>query len=140
MKNKKIGRDIHIVSNKIKRKMDAAVHQFGITHTQFHIMHYIYLQDRAVYQKDIENAFNLRRSTVSKILSLLEKKELIAKQSVETDARLKQIALTDKGIAKHDQVDNNTFDEINKELLSKIENDDLEIFYKVLNKLSELTD
>lgn len=139
MKNRKIGRDIHIVANKIKRKMDSAVLKFDITHTQFHVLIYIEYHEGAVYQKDIENAFNLRRSTVSKILSLLEKKGYITKQNVETDARLKHIVITEKGRLQLEQVEN-TFMEINKHLTSNIDPQELDTFYKVLDELSELAD
>lgn len=53
-------------------------------------------QDRPIYQKDIEKAFNVTRSTASKVLTLMEKKGFVQRHSVETDARLRQIVLTEK--------------------------------------------
>jgi len=56
-----------------------------------------YLADnsgRDVFQKDIENHFTITRSTASKVLSLMESKGLITRQSVARDARLKKIVLT----------------------------------------------
>ena len=50
---------------------------------------------RDVYQKDIEDAFGITRSTVSRVVDLMEKKGLIARCSVEHDARLKKLVLTD---------------------------------------------
>lgn len=138
MKNRIIGRDIHIVANKIKRKMDSAIAEFNITHTQFHIMMFIAEQKESIYQRDIENAFNLRRSTISKILSLLENKQLIKRICVPSDARLKEIMITAEGIDCLDKV-SNTFNKINNNLLKSIDKDELEIFYKVLNQLSDMT-
>ena len=54
--------------------------------------------DRDIYQKDIESEFAISRSTVTNILKLMEKKGYITRESVASDARLKKIALTDKGI------------------------------------------
>lgn len=50
-----------------------------------------------IYQKDIESEFAISRSTVTNILKLMEKKGYITRTSVESDARLKKISLTDKG-------------------------------------------
>ena len=51
-------------------------------------------------QKDFEQQFNIRRSTASNILALIEKNGLIQRESVPYDARLKKIVLTDKAIEK----------------------------------------
>ena len=44
----------------------------------------------------IEKQFDIRRSTVTNILQGMEKQELIIRKSVNNDARLKMILLTDK--------------------------------------------
>lgn len=54
-------------------------------------------QDKAVYQKTIESDFGIKRSTVTTILQLMEKKGYIRREAVEGDARLKRIFLTDQG-------------------------------------------
>ena len=51
---------------------------------------------REVYQRDLEDEFGITRSTASKVLILLEKKGLIARESVSHDARLKKITLTER--------------------------------------------
>lgn len=52
--------------------------------------------DHDVFQKDIEKAFGITRSTASKVINLMEQKGLVEKQSVSYDARLKKIVMTDK--------------------------------------------
>ena len=52
--------------------------------------------DRDVFQRDLEENFLIRRSTVSKILKLMEQKDLIRRESVDYDARLKKLVLTPK--------------------------------------------
>ena len=49
-----------------------------------------------IFQKDIEDHFTITRSTASRVLSLMERKGLILRQSVARDARLKKIVLTQK--------------------------------------------
>lgn len=52
-------------------------------------------EGRDVFQRDLEQNFGITRSTVSKVLSLLEKKELIKRESVSHDARLRKLVLTE---------------------------------------------
>ena len=47
-----------------------------------------------MYQKDIEEEFRIRKSTVTGILKLLEKNGFIRRESVPQDARLKRIVPT----------------------------------------------
>ena len=51
----------------------------------------------------MEKEFQIRRSTVTGTLQLLEKKGFIRRESVEWDARLKKVVPTDKaeGIREH---------------------------------------
>ncbi len=58
-----------------------------------------YLDDHRgqdVFQKDLENAFKIRRSTVSKTVELMEQKQLLIRESVNGDARMKKLRLTSK--------------------------------------------
>ena len=52
-----------------------------------------------LYQKDIEKAFGITRSTASRVLSLMEEKNQIQRRGVHHDARLKQVTLTDHSLA-----------------------------------------
>lgn len=52
-----------------------------------------------VYQKDIERAFGITRSTASRVLMLMEQKGLVLRSGVEHDARLKRVTLTDRSRA-----------------------------------------
>ena len=54
-----------------------------------------------IYQRDLENTFSITRSTVSKVVKLMESKGLIRRESVFHDARLKKLLLTDKGREVH---------------------------------------
>jgi len=78
-------------------------------------------QGHDVFQKDIEEAFLVRPSTVSKAIKLMEKKELIKRESVEYDARLKKLVLTPKA----------------HELSEFIKDDVCEIYHKLTDGLTE---
>ena len=69
------------------------------------ILAYLYnSRDREVFQRDIERAFSITRSTVTNILQLMEKKGYIRRVSVPQDARLKRLILTDAGAEAHQQI------------------------------------
>ena len=61
-------------------------------------------QGRDVYQRDIEQWFNIRRSSVTAMLQGMEQDGFITRCSVEKDARLKRLAVTPKGVAYHDRI------------------------------------
>lgn len=51
---------------------------------------------RDVFQRDFEEEFGITRSTASKVMILLEKKGIISRVPVASDARLKKVVLTDR--------------------------------------------
>jgi DNA-binding MarR family transcriptional regulator len=86
--------------------MHNATAKFGITGLQSRTLSYIYFlgKDGNVFQKDIEKAFNIRRSTASELIKKLEEKDYIKRESVIGDARLKKLLLTNLGITLHNKI------------------------------------
>lgn len=84
---------INLLSHKLKKQMNAALSDLNITGVQSRILGYIikHLQDGPVFQKDVEDAFGLSRSTATGILQLLERDGVIRRESVAYDARLKSL-------------------------------------------------
>lgn len=58
-------------------------------------------RQRDVFQRDVEAEFNISRSTTSSMLTLMDEKGLITRQSVPGDARLKKLTLTEKAVTLH---------------------------------------
>ena len=65
------------------------------------ILGFIIDEEGDVFQKDIEQMFTLRRSTVSGVLSSMEESGLIIRERVKSDARLRKITATEKGKKQH---------------------------------------
>lgn len=104
-----ISREVQIVSNLIYRRLYHATQDLGgedFTHRQGQIIHFLLThQDRApLFQRDIEEAFSIRRPTATGILQLMEKNGLLRRESVDYDARLKRLILTDKALALHARI------------------------------------
>ena len=85
---KDCGMWINILSHMLKKRMNANTQSLGITGVQSHVMHYILVKcaDGPVFQRDVERAFSLSRSTATGILQLMEKNDLIRRESVASDA------------------------------------------------------
>ena len=76
-----------------------------VTATHGWMIGYLYHhRDREIFQKDMEADFHMAKSSVTAALQNLEKNGYIVRVSVERDARLKKIELTEAGIGFHDDI------------------------------------
>jgi len=101
------------------------------------ILGYLYHhREDEIFQRDIENEFLIRRSTVTGILQLMEKNGLIFRQSVAKDARLKQLKLTPKAIAANERIEAK-IDRMEAKLIRDIGEADLKIFYAVTEQMKK---
>ena len=93
-------------------------------------------KDKEIFQKDIENQFVIRRSTVSGILKLMEKKGYIIREGVSYDARLKKLTLTEKSwdfVSKTmEKVDENE-----EKLRNGLSVEELDSFFRTLEKIKQ---
>lgn len=139
MECKEIAKEVKALANLLKRRLDNAITKVSdenITSVQVLILGFIDETKEDVYQKDIEKQFDIRRSTVTNILHGMEKQELIERQAVNNDARLKKIILTSK--AK--DILNVLNDEVTKTqklLIKDIPETHLEIYFSVIKKMKE---
>ena len=75
----------------------------GVSRVNAQILSYLATHEgEDVFQRDIEEVFSIRRSTVSKVVQLMETKGLIDREAVASDARLKRLKLTDKARCIHE--------------------------------------
>lgn len=97
---------INMLSHKLKKRMNAAVAEFGITGVQSRVMRYVMegCEKGPVFQRDVERAFAMSRSTATGILQLLEKNGVLRRESVPEDARLKSLVPTERAAQMHARV------------------------------------
>ena len=93
---KDCGAQINLLSRMLKRRLNVTLQGLGITAIQSRVMFYIMEHSRQgpVFQRDVERAFSLSRSTATGILQQLEEKGLLRRESVPSDARLKNLVPT----------------------------------------------
>ena len=103
-----IGFKIRMLANIIKRDFEKGKTELGINLPKgingWAISYFYNNSDKDIFQKDFEAEFSIRRSTASNILKTMEQNGFIKRISVENDARLKKIVLTEKAVDIHKAV------------------------------------
>lgn len=135
-----IGKRIHIISNRIKRRMDREIASFGLTRSQHVILRYLQKNsDKDIFQKYIEEEFDLRRSTVSSMLTHLEQKGYVQRESVSYDARLKKITITPAGCHILETMCA-VVDNFEKRIEAALTPNEISMLFDILDKLWDITD
>lgn len=137
MEKRYIGPTVRRLNNLIKREAEkSAVKQEIDNLTGLHgwVIRYISEQSGSVFQRDLEQKFSCRRSTMSNVLALMEKNGLIIRKVSERDARLKEIVLTEQAKKVHEMAKAD-IKKLDKRLTDGITREELEIFYSVADKI-----
>ncbi|MGN0597982.1 MAG: MarR family winged helix-turn-helix transcriptional regulator [Ruminiclostridium sp.] len=134
-----LGFKINTISHLIKRGMDMKNESANIpelTRSQVWVIKYLSEECKNVdiYQRDLEKAFNIRRSTATGMLQLMEKKGLIRRLPVPHDARMKKLVLTDYAIQISERMEKN-IDTMEETLRKGITEEEIRVFNTVCNKI-----
>lgn len=124
--------------NLIKRELDCSGRKTCfeapvIPNAKF-LVYLIHNQDRDVFQKDFEEAFSLRPSTISRSLRMLEEQGWIDRTVSPYDSRLKKITLTEKSLSLTDSFEN-ALKNVFQKMMRDIPDDELESFFGTLSKM-----
>lgn len=96
---REVGVTVRNLFNTIRRYLEGRrIAEDGLTPMQGRILGYVAHQPGDVFQRDIEREFEIRRSTASAILGVLERDGLLTREPVQSDARLKKLRLTDAAL------------------------------------------
>lgn len=104
----RIGKELRSLNNVIKRyvkNMTNYQYAKNISGANGWIITYLAEnQNREIFQKDLEKQFSVTRSTASKVIKGMEEKDLIIREGVPEDARLKRLRLTEKALEMHNAI------------------------------------
>ena len=136
-----LGFRIRSLWQQIKRLMTRHLTEndgYGLTGMQFAIVSYIAKEstERDVFQKDLEQKFDIRKSTVTGILNTMERDGLLLRETVPYDARLRKMILTDKAL----QAKNNSeqvIDTVENQLSKGLTEEEIATFLTILEKISK---
>lgn len=133
-----IGFQLHSLSNLMRRRMEHSEvfshMDDNVTRNNGWILNYLaHHSDRDIYQKDIENDFCIRPSTVSKVIRLMESKSLLCREAVPGDARLKKLVLTPEGKKLQAAIEREQ-QETERLLRRGVTEEELRVFHQVMEK------
>lgn len=138
---KKIGFEIKTISNLMKRRAEKSTtlkNAQKLTGMHSWVIGYLYhnRDKKEIFQRDIETEFSIRRLTVTGILQLMEKNDLIVRESVDYDARLKKLVLTPKAIALHETIEKE-ISEFETLLVKGLTEEEINSFLSTLEKMKK---
>lgn len=84
------------LTQQIREAQDPFMNAIGLTHGQPRVLRYVSLHD-GCKQTDIANYYNIKGSTVSKIVDDLERSGFLEKKQAENSRRCACLSLTKKG-------------------------------------------
>ncbi|PTQ85799.1 DNA-binding MarR family transcriptional regulator [Trichococcus patagoniensis] len=136
-----LGFRIRSVWQQIKRLMNRHLTEndgYGLTGMQFAIVSYIAKEsaERDVFQKNLEQKFDIRKSTVTGILNTMERDGFLRRETVPYDARLRKMMLTNKAlhaITNTEQV----IDTVEAQLSKGLTEEEITTFLNILEKISK---
>lgn len=92
-------------------------------------------RDKDIYQRDLQQQFAVRRSTMTGILQAMERDEMITRHPVEWDARLKKIELTEKAVERQEKFQQ-TIAEIEARLSAGLTPEEKATFIELCEKIA----
>ncbi len=98
------------------------------------LLGYLKRQEDPIFQKDLEKKFHLPKSTLADMIQYLEKSGYIEKVAVDTDARKKQIVVTEAG-RKFTELAESQIMEVDNYITQGIPQEQVELLVEVLEKL-----
>lgn len=137
MENKRYAaRYISKLSNKLRRRIDAFSSKKNFSGSQGRVLHFLLAQAGDVFQKDIEEEYGLRPPTATELLKKMEQNGLIHREATAGDARLKRIVVSEKAMQYKDIVIEDITN-LENELTRDISENEMEVFFKVIEKMLE---
>ncbi len=136
-----IGHKTRMMHNIIDKYFKTSWEKAGVEPTRMqcatlHLLRAHQEQEKEVFQKDIEAAFSISGATTTNILKVMEKDGLIRREAVPTDARLKKIVLTEKGIAFDDAARENIV-RLEEGMKKGFTEEELTIFREYLDRMTQ---
>ena len=135
--NDRVGAEIGMLHNLLRRQMACMTENSeNITGMQAMIVHQLIMHEKQgdLFQKDLETAFQMRRSTATGILQLMEQHGIIRREPVEHDGRLKRLVLTEQARAMDKRI-GERMKQMEQLLRQGITEDELKGWFAVCEKI-----
>lgn len=128
-------REIHNQIKLVSRKSAPRLEKAPPTQLQAGILGYLYHHgDSPVYQRDLEKEFKISRATATNTLQVMEHNGSIVRRTLDQDARLKRIRLTEEAYQCYRQVEVH-METMDKRLLQGMSGEEVGELYRLLGIL-----
>lgn len=135
-----VGHQLKALDLLFKRNMESIIRKNGfesMSVINVWIIRYLMSNiDIDIFQKDIEKKFNIGKSSIAGTLKVMEEKDIIIRKSVEGDARLKKVCLTEKGKQYADKLEQGRIS-VEQKVSAGISEDDMNHFFDIIKKMQE---
>jgi DNA-binding MarR family transcriptional regulator len=118
-----------------RRRAHGEFSKLGITEGQPKILDFLSVNDGCI-QREIANSCNIEPATVTSILGIMEKAELIYRNQDPKDKRVLKVFLTEKGKMAQTEVEK-IFNQIDMECFEGFSEEEKDETIKILNRLYE---
>ena len=139
-REKTVGFKVRQLSNVLKRNAEqnhSRLESRNISMMQRWIIGYLaHNKEQDIFQKDMEHELNIGKSTLTEILHVMEKNDLVTRMPCESDARCKKLVLTAKAESVHEEIEHG-IEEFEKKLRKDITDEELEQFFSIINRMLE---
>ena len=136
MEKKSLIHEIKVIDGDIFRAIGNRYKRMNIDITPMHakIIMTIYNSSNPLCQKDLEASMSCNKSTMSSIVSTMEKNGLLTRESSEHDSRINYLVLADKGLEMVEflKKDRKYTEKI---MMDGISEDDYLVFTQVVDKI-----
>ncbi len=128
------------LNRRIRRYFSSFFTGTSLTSIQALILHYIIVESekKDIFPKDLEEFLEIKGSSITSLISNLERNGYLRRESLASDGRYKKLVLTEQTLAIQDDI-TSRINEYMQSIFVGISEDDLKVFEKVIMQMTENT-
>lgn len=133
-----VAEDYSRTQSRLKRFFENYFTYETLTSSQAVVLYYIMSQpsDKDIFPKDLETYLDLKKPSVTSLLNYLEQNGYIRRADVPYDGRCRKLVLTPKSLEKQEDI-MTMMSSYRNYVFRDISDEDLEVFDRVLKKISD---
>ena len=128
------------LNRRIRRYFSSFFTGTSLTSIQALILHYIIVESekKDIFPKDLEEFLEIKGSSITSLISNLERNGYLRRESLASDGRYKKLVLTEQTLAIQDDI-TSRINEYMQSIFVGISEDDLKVFEKCIMQMTENT-
>ncbi len=132
----RFGRALQMANVRFRRLADENLSKYNISVSQLRILAYLSRKEGPVFQRELEEEFGIRRSSITELLQNMEKSGYLKRENSPQDGRIKTLFLTPEG-QKLDRELKMYLHNLEKMMMEGIPPEEKQVFQKTILKMIE---